>query len=131
MLPRREADRHAKGVLSARRRKIAPLREGLHRWRKGGDRRRGDRAYSRDRGQPARGIVGLLLWQAINEAQFSIQIRNLPAQSCDLVQKQSRRISHRRRQRDVVAVDDCGEASDMGGTGRRDDALFGQMSPSR
>mgnify|MGYP003652152693 CR=1 FL=1 len=126
MLPRREADRHAKGVLSARRRKIAPLREGLHRWRKGGDRRRGDRAYSRDRGQPARGIV-----DARTSAQFSIQIRNLPAQSCDLIQKQSRRISHRRRQRDVVAVDDCGEASDMGGTGRRDDALFGQMSPSR
>jgi hypothetical protein len=42
MLSQREPDRHAKGVLSARRRKIPALRECLHRWRESLDRRCGD-----------------------------------------------------------------------------------------
>ncbi len=113
MLSRREADPG---------REVAAFRERLHRRREGGDRRSGDRSYTRYRRQPPRGVVG-----ACTSAQFGIQARDLAAQICDLGEKQARQISHGHRQRAVVPLDDRGEAPDMSGTSRHDDALLGQM----
>jgi hypothetical protein len=75
---------------------------------------------------PTSRIVG-----ARTSAQLDIQARDLPVQVGDLVQKQPRQVARRRRQGAVVAVDDSGEAADMGGADGRDDALLGQMRRSR
>jgi hypothetical protein len=75
---------------------------------------------------PTSRIVG-----ARTSAQLDIQARDLLVQVGDPVQKQPRQVARRRRQGAVVAVDDRGEAADMGGADGRDDALLGQMRRSR
>jgi len=72
MLSRREADLGGE---------VTPLRKGLHRRRKGGDRRRSHCPYSRDRRQPSSRVVG---GHAL--AKFGIAASDLLGQPGDLVE---------------------------------------------